>query len=1846
MSEAHHAPPGALSNRTSIFHLLSLLSSTLQPTASSPHIQKHFSPYPHSSPPSPPHSVVSRAFDLLLNPVLPYRYLTDDDDDNPASPLPQSCPHPSREEHVEAEEQAEAQAEQSQPPRSGLPRLHRVRVRDEWTSLLFLLRSHGHYDRANGLQLLADRLRQQRLVSLPSSVLSPSPATSPASAFVAVPFTSASAVLALLLELAGSAEEWNEIPPPLLRELQHAYKESSKASTFVLPPDDASLAAAALPSPLHSQLRSYEVDWTAEKVGRSHDDEGFLSSSLVEDAWLIDRRLSAPLADPLSPSQEPLRPLSFQPALFSFQKKESAPEGDGWLSVLPSQAEFQSLSPSSFVKSAVINAAADKRSHQVYGTKRKRQYRDAHPQAARFAGAWKAHRESLVRSASLGAPPHCEELVWQQLGAQVPPASPVADPLVTAVESWEEGSEAASFTPSSLSLFSHPQLFERLYASTLSSVFTPAPILSSPVQMEDGAVRCSLLALQGIPSALYSLSTSSLEMTVSTSSPTPFPPSAVGILNGCASTGTNLHRIERLARDLSAQGLIAQGLASSLLLFCSHVKQQIAALPQVALQRRQATSGPLSLTLLELHCHAESLQQHLQWLYDLLLRPYSSLAATSAVPLGAELLSFLYRHCLELSTDSPFFPTLTALFHSTLAPFLVLLHSFVYHGRVLDPHHELVTDASPPQSAETEATRLLRLPTFLADEEERVEQAGKLLRLLDESARPWAACCEDCGVPVLQVGYSIRDVDRMRGWRQELQTQQQDRLQELEGEETAKVQAAREALITKLRATVSRVSLRSEQEAEDDEAELREKRRRQEEYQEQLDLQLQEKVKRAEEERERELKEREKVEQQRLHERRIIEEEKSRLVALIQAARAGLDEQQMHRAEWRRRRMEHSDALGTLLRTEQAAWDDFLRQRSPANGVRPGDVPAVPDSSSEVEDGEEYSDADYHTDDEGDSPRPQSAAASAASRPTPLTSTRPRPFAFSYESPASPLSAAPSPHVFSPSPRHAATDTDDGEANTSAFLVPSPLAGRPSMDSAEETVEGKSGKAGGPRRRFMFDGVPSPKSGVDSGVQSSPATSPHHHRHSSAESVGSSSTSVASGSSTPSSRSSPLSTVPPPPAPQRPTAVTPAPSSEKAETETKAAPAEYNWEEPFDWAEAVTAEEAEEVRAAAAYGDDGEQGWTDDEEEERRQRAASVDGDSDASPSASPTPPPPQRLQQLQAETQRSRLQNRERNTVSAVTFASVEAGVEKEDKTGQSELIRLMAAKEALRSSNETRQAARERNASSRVFQGDNKERHVEGRRDEGQQLKANRQRMMASSVFPDQSDQSSAEQPRVSRPSSRASETPLHPQQSPSPPTAVADAEPAVVVPSSKVKEAPVVAALPLPPESAAAPPAVDEAVLAHRLPLDIAIRASLLPALRLQCAMVDRVALSFFVHSLRIHSHLQSLQHFFLMHSGDLLDTFTSALFASIKRLPSLPLTPPALLHHWQSAVELCPPSPSMLLHPSLISFSVSPSIPAPSLKRLAGMESIDCIRMRYDVPCPVNVVVTEEAVTLYGRLFNLLLRVLYTRHEMRHLFLWLRVQDAELRQRETQLRSVVRSRRLATTAPPSKQRRVRASAADDMGLLSPTKRRGVGSSPSSSAARDDDVYQTQRTAVAAARVELEGLVQARWRLRWLHAVRAEMEHSLCTVHHYLHISCIASQAARFDAQCHSPSVTSISHLIALHSSFLAGLTASTFLSSPSPVATLLEAVLSTVLTFAQSLSPFALLTAVDAEGWQGLKNVAWQFRQHGVFLSRVLKAVREESKGEEGIAAFEAAFDFNRFYSTLRQRELEATVLTRE
>ena len=650
---------------------------------------------------------------------------------------------------------------------------------------------------------------------------------------------------------------------------------------------------------------------------------------------------------------------------------------------------------------------------------------------------------------------------------------------------------------------------------------------------------------------------------------------------------------------------------------------------------------------------------------------------------------------------------------------------------------------------------------------------------------------------------------------------------------------------------------------------------------------------------------------------------------------------------------------------------------------------------------------------------------------------------------------------------------------------------------------------------------------------------------------------------------------------------------------------------------------------------------------------------------------------------------------------------------------------RDPLDESSEGRKQARQRNVTSRVFEQQPPPQHQSQheqcnhgyeqaasceRRSESAALVSNRQRMTGSRVFESEAENQTAGPPPLPSPTMteqrvQSSETQCH-------------------VPISPAASSPAAAALVLPTDSTNSPTTIQQhstpsaahdhspmkansvAPLTQPLPVDIAIRSTLVPCLQQQCAFVQQASLNFFLHSLRMRHHFLTLQHFFLFRAGPTMDAFTSALFHSARRdsvssgdrtATTVSLSAQSVQLLWSDALRSCPPSidPSRIL---LLFDSTSPPASA-AFSRIEMLAVVDSVRLHYTAPPVVSYLLHPNALAGYSRTFTLLMRLTWAMHDIRAVYQWLRGQEALLRRAEVQ--QAKRARAVSTVRSFSTTRR-RVSAAvsrDDSLLHSPTRHRRpplhvsstttisttpargplVSSSsatvlfspsrPSSTASHDDDRYSIDRRAASVASHFLRHTsVQHRWRLRWLHAARAEMQHTLACLNHYTHTTVIHAHTAAFMERLHT--VSTVAALGRLHTAYVADMTAALHINSQSPLASLVEALIATAASFAAAVT--ALPPGVRAEGdgdgsaddngveqdeervesWQAVRDLHRQFRAHALLMSRMLHvAVREDSNSLvvsgsgslSGVSQLQCAFDFNGYYARRRQHELELQVL---
>ena len=501
-------------------------------------------------------------------------------------------------------------------------------------------------------------------------------------------------------------------------------------------------------------------------------------------------------------------------------------------------------------------------------------------------------------------------------------------------------------------------------------------------------------------------------------------------------------------------------------------------------------------------------------------------------------------------------------------------------------------------------------------------------------------------------------------------------------------------------------------------------------------------------------------------------------------------------------------------------------------------------------------------------------------------------------------------------------------------------------------------------------------------------------------------------------------------------------------------------------------------------------------------------------------------------------------------------------------------------------------------------------------------------------------------------------------------------------------------------------------HALPISVAIRSTLIRSLRQQCFFVQRASLAFFLHSLRIDQHFLTLQNCLLFRAQATMGAFTDALFQTLYRSkvapPATAIESHSLQSMWSESVRTFPPSTDAArILPVVV---VSP--PSPSTGAFSGLDAfgvIDSIRLHYTAPPAISHLMRPTAMAAYGRVFTLLMRLAYASSEVRRLYSVLRLRDAQLHRELSELNSAARAslkssrthrgRRPTATAASTRRPLTTAAANDDSLLPSPTRRMRVQHPPTSSstsssstfssqllfspnatssstATRDDDSYLTDRRAADAARRALHRSVQQRWRLRWLHATRAEMQHTLGCLNQHVHQTVIGRHTESFMGRIrhaantvsdssHPSAVSSILELERLHAAFIEHISATLHVNQQSQLAALIEAILASSVAIAQAA---IALPAEDSdqddgeeqervESWQTLRDLQRQFRSHALLLSRLLQVAVSEGMGDgvrllvgtdggtgdNGIAQLQCAFDFNGYYAKRRQLELEQRLL---
>lgn len=156
--------------------------------------------------------------------------------------------------------------------------------------------------------------------------------------------------------------------------------------------------------------------------------------------------------------------------------------------------------------------------------------------------------------------------------------------------------------------------------------------------------------------------------------------------------------------------------------------------------------------------------------------------------------------------------------------------------------------------------------------------------------------------------------------------------------------------------------------------------------------------------------------------------------------------------------------------------------------------------------------------------------------------------------------------------------------------------------------------------------------------------------------------------------------------------------------------------------------------------------------------------------------------------------------------------------------------------------------------------------------------------------------------------------------------------------------------------------------RLPLEIAMKRSLLPPLTAQMELLNRVCVSYLVIELRLYDHLEALTNYFCFQDGE----FGQALCDAICHKLKSPMRSPAEF--------LNPRTLNWILSQALSSSLRGESAEAANLRLDAcsiplvippGQNILNCLSMSYKVEWPLSMVINRACLLRYNKIFRFLL-----------------------------------------------------------------------------------------------------------------------------------------------------------------------------------------------------------------------------------------------------------------------------------
>ncbi|KAM9496353.1 gamma-tubulin complex component 6 [Clarias gariepinus] len=161
-----------------------------------------------------------------------------------------------------------------------------------------------------------------------------------------------------------------------------------------------------------------------------------------------------------------------------------------------------------------------------------------------------------------------------------------------------------------------------------------------------------------------------------------------------------------------------------------------------------------------------------------------------------------------------------------------------------------------------------------------------------------------------------------------------------------------------------------------------------------------------------------------------------------------------------------------------------------------------------------------------------------------------------------------------------------------------------------------------------------------------------------------------------------------------------------------------------------------------------------------------------------------------------------------------------------------------------------------------------------------------------------------------------------------------------------------------------------LSEMMPLPVLMKHSVTTPLITHLSMVNKAVVDYFFVELRVEKHFEVLRHFLLMEDGEFALSLTDRLFEKLGsgQTPGELLTPLVLNSMLNKAMQYSVHGDSELATNFTFALRYLPEVFHPH-----APDSLNCLELRYKVDWPLNIIITDNCMNKYNRLFSFLLQL---------------------------------------------------------------------------------------------------------------------------------------------------------------------------------------------------------------------------------------------------------------------------------